>query len=418
MSDVPLTPDGAEPHGNDGSSNNEPVGRTGTSDTATPRISRRRTAIVAALVAAASAATVATLVATDDDTPPPPPLESVAIDAWAPYWVMERSLEDLQRHGDILHDVSPFAYEATAVDRLELPPTFDQKLFASFVDTAREAGLTLTPSIVDALPSGAMASILASPTGRARHVAAIVALAADLDADGIDIDYEKFAFDDPRSTWDDTRVAFADFIDELATALHADGRRLVVSVPPVYDDGTTDASGYWVYDIARIATSADQIRVMAYGYSGQAAGPVSPLAWVERSIDGVVEAAGGADKVVLGVPLYGTNVPTSTSGTCPPDAPGTTAVTLRTIDDLIERRGARPQFDDATNEWTFTYDLDVEDAAGEIVCTQTREVNYVDANGARARIDLALDRRLGGVALWALGYEDDSLWTAIADITP
>ena len=67
----------------------------------------------------------------------------------------------------------------------------------------------------------------------------------------------------------------------------------------------------------------------------------------------------------------------------------------------------------ASGEWTFTYELEVTDGAA--TCTQTREVHYVDADGARARIDLARDAGLGGVALWALGYETDGTWVTIDD---
>lgn len=378
-----------------------------------PPSARRR---VVALVSIGAVVVLSTLAVMLGRRDAPEPLDRIRVDAWAPYWAMDRSIVDLERHGSVLHDISPFAYEVTGIRTIGLPATIDEDLVPTFVERARAAGLSVTPSIVDALASGEMAAVLADPTTRARHVRAIVDLAAELDTDGIDIDYEKFAFDDDRSTWPTTRTAFADFVDELATALQADGRRLVVSVPPVYDAGTTDESGYWVYDIDRLAESADEIRVMAYGFSGNAAGPVSPLTWVEQSVDGVVGTAGGPERIVLGIPLYGTNVPVSTTGTCPDDAPGTTAVTLRTIDDLIVRRDAEPTFDPDTGEWTFTYELTLEGGDGEVACTQTREVSYVDAAGARARIDIARTHRLAGVSLWGLGYEDDAFWDLLAPV--
>lgn len=379
------------------------------------RFARRRLALLVA-GAAALVATVLAVVTWSDGTETVPPLEAIAVDAWAPYWAMDRSIDDLERHGQVLRDVSPFAYEAVGATELRLPSTVEPHFIASFVDRARAAGLSVTPSITDGLAPGEMAALLGSASRRAQHVAAIVELARELDADGIDIDYESFAFLDDRTTWSTTRVAFADFVDELGVALRADGRRLVVSIPPVYDADTTDASGYWVYDVERLAAAADQIRVMAYGYSGLSAGPVSPIAWVEQSIEGVVEAAGGTERIVLGVPLYGTNAVTRTSGDCPEDAPGTTAVTLRTIDDLIARRDAKPELDPVSDEWTFTYDFDVEHPDGSVACVQTRVVTYVDAAGARARIDLAREYRLAGVALWGLGYEDDVFWNLLEPV--
>ena len=60
---------------------------------------------------------------------------------------------------------------------------------------------------------------------------------------------------------------------------------------------------------------------------------------------------------------------------------------------------------------TFTYDLEVTDGAS--TCTQSREVHYVDANGAQIRMQDAIDGGFRGVSLFALGYEDAQLWNAI-----
>ena len=60
-------------------------------------------------------------------------------------------------------------------------------------------------------------------------------------------------------------------------------------------------------------------------------------------------------------------------------------------------------FDPVTGESSFTYLLEVTD--GTTTCTQTREVHYVDAEGARQRVDLARTERLGAVSLWALGFD-------------
>ena len=37
----------------------------------------------------------------------------------------------------------------------------------------------------------------------------------------------------------------------------------------------------------------------------------------------------------------------------------------------------------------------------------------VDGDGVRLRMDLARQYQLNGVALWALGFEDDAVWDAI-----
>jgi spore germination protein YaaH len=208
------------------------------------------------------------------------------------------------------------------------------------------------------------------------------------------------------------------FVAELAERLHSDGRTLTVSVPVVYDDGRTSESGYWVYDYRAIVDHVDSIRMMVYDYSVQDPGPIAPLDFVQRSIKGAIEATDRPEKLVLAVPVYGRNWPVSTTGVCPqPDenngisVPGKTTVTARSVDDLIARRNATPIYDPDTAEWSFEYELEITD--GTTTCVQTRRVHYVDANGVRARMDMAIEAGLGGVAVWALGFDDDDVWDAI-----
>jgi spore germination protein YaaH len=272
--------------------------------------------------------------------------------------------------------------------------------------------VAVVPSIIDAMPAGGMAAILADPTTRSQHVDTIRSFAADGDYDGIDIDYEQFAFADGRDTWATTRPNWVAFIEELGAALRADGRTLTVSIPPVYDAEQTSQSGFWVYDYGGIIDHVDRIRMMTYDYSVAEPGPIAPLAWVESAIVGAIEATGAPEKLVLGLPAYGRNWPVSTAGVCPEeDVPGRTSVTARSVDELIELRKVVPVADDITGEWTFEYDLEVTD--GTATCVQTRQVHYIDGDGIALRMDLAREYRLDGVSLWAFGFDDPEVWEAI-----
>ena len=57
-------------------------------------------------------------------------------------------------------------------------------------DDAPSPAAAVVPSIVDAMPAGGMAALLADPSSRAAHVDAIARFAAEGEYDGIDIDYE------------------------------------------------------------------------------------------------------------------------------------------------------------------------------------------------------------------------------------
>ncbi len=343
---------------------------------------------------------------------PLPPKPDIALDAWVPYWALDASSADFDQRGPSMREVSPFWFNAAGVDQIIVDPNASAELTARFMEQAKSADVEVVPSIIDALPAGTMAAILADPVTRARHVEAIRAFAADGGYDGIDIDYEQFAFADGRDTWAATRPNWVSFVEELGAALHADGRTLTVSIPPVYDAGQTAQSGYWVYDYGAIVEHVDRIRMMAYDYSVTEPGPIAPVDWVESAITGAIEATGSPDKLVLGLPAYGRNWPVFVAGECPQnDVPGRTTVSARSVDDLIARREVQPVRVDETGEWMFEYDLEVTD--GTTSCVQTRQVHYIDGDGIRLRMDLAREYRLDGVALWALGFDDAAVWDAI-----
>ena len=70
-----------------------------------------------------------------------------------------------------------------------------------------------------------------------------------------------------------------------------------------------------------------------------------------------------------------------------------------------------PTFDAVAGEWTFAYTIP---ADATTTCTQSRQGWYVDAVGAQARAQVARDAGWAGVSLWALGYDDQSVWNAFA----
>ncbi|MEL6891498.1 MAG: glycosyl hydrolase family 18 protein [Actinomycetota bacterium] len=345
--------------------------------------------------------------------PPPPPKPDIPLDAWAPYWTLDDSLPDAERRIPSMREVSPFWFEARGVETIAVSEFADPEATERFVDIARSSDADVVPSIVDLTDAREMAAIIADPATRTRHIDALVDFTTEGDFDGIDVNYENFAFVDGRDTWEATRPNWVAFIEELSGRLRADGRSLTVSIPPIYDTERNGDSGFWVYDHGAIAPFVDRIRVMAYDFSVGEPGPIAPLGFVENSIDGVVEATGDPGKVVLGLAAYGRNWPIATTGACPEgeEVPGRTTVTARTVDDLIARRGATPILVPDTGEWTFTYDLEITD--GITTCVQTRQVHYVDADGVRARMDLAREKQLDGVALWAFGFDDDAVWAEI-----
>lgn len=334
--------------------------------------------------------------------------------AWVPSWDAEDAFAEFDSRGGVFHGLIPFWYEVTGVSTISTFRNTPAEATNGLISAARNRRVPLIVSLFDQTAPRVMASLLADPESRAQHIEAIASFAASNGFDGIDLNYENFAFEDGRDTWATTRPAWVTFVRELAARLHGDGRLLTVSVPPVYDDEQTDDSGYWVYDYGAIVDHVDAIRVMAYDFSVSEPGPIAPIDWVEEVIDGTTEAAGGPEKLVLGIPLYGRNWVIATSGECPDGTPGRQEPELSAIADLIERRDGEPTYNAEHDEWTFTYQVGFPEDDPQ--CTQSREVHYVDADGVQRRMQMSIDKGMLGVSLFAFGYENAAVWDRIDQI--
>ncbi len=372
-------------------------------------------AIAVAVVALFAAAIVIAVTRDESAAPPPPP--DIPIDGWSPYWVLDVAEPNIAEHGTLLREVSPFWFQATGATTIVEDPNAPSEAAAQLIATARAQGAGIVPSITDGMPSGQMAAVLADPGQRSAHVDALVDFVEQGGYDGVDLDYESFAFKDGRGSWATTRPNWVAFVTDLAARLHANGKTLAVSVPWIGTNGAEGDPGYWVYDDAAMADVADHVRIMAYDQHNASSepGPVASLPFVRRAITAAKRAVDDDSKLVLGVMLGGYNWPISTEGTCPSNVDtGVTRVDQATVDELLAKRNATPLRNESAGESSFTYTATFTD--GTASCTQTREVHYVDAEGAGERVDLARTEGLGGAALWALGYDSPATWAAIGPL--
>ena len=304
---------------------------------------RRR--IVAGIAALGAAVTVAVVVpapagaATD-----PPPRRLVS--GWGYFSSTGSSaLASLQANKDLFGDVSPFWYSA----RLNGTSTYIRaESYAANRDSVLPAikatGVAVLPTITDGTNAHQRAAVLASPTRRTALVNQIVTVVTVEGYDGIDLDFEGFAFQDGQSSWASTRPSWVAFVKALHAALHARNKLLSITTPPLY----TPTTGYWVYDWAGISGSVDRLRVMTYDYSTSSAGPISPYAWVSKvAAFAVTQVAAG--KVQIGVPTYGRDWRTGTTyagvtGLCPTTAPsGSNPTQIAGFADAMSTIGAGTQ---------------------------------------------------------------------------
>ena len=288
----------------------------------------------------------------------------------------------------------------------------------------RKSGLKLIPTITDGTDKLVLSSYLANPETRSTIVKTIVDLINKYSFDGIDLDFEGFAFVDGNTTWAKTAPNWVLFVKELSTALHAQQKLLSISAPYSFNP-IEKQKGYYVYSWAEIATSIDRLRIMTYDYSVAKAGPIGPISWTEKTLQYAISIM-PASKVFVGLPGYGRDWITSVKGTCPVTAPpgligGAKAATFKmnyaAAKAVIDQ--ATPTFDEASSEATYSYvqsfnGLSAKGAATS--CTVNRTVWYQNDRSYLERMNLVAKYRLGGSALWTLGMEDPAATTAMRNV--
>jgi hypothetical protein len=352
------------------------------------------------------------------------------LSGWIPYYSMNRSLPAVVANADIIREVMPFWYTLKFNGAKKLPvvtdlyaPANPSVPIAIPLATMRNSGFTIIPTITDGTSELLLAKLLANPTSRTQVVNAITDLVMTNNYDGIDLDFEGFAFVDKNTTWNSTKPNWIAFVKELSGVLKSKNKLLSVSTPYMYDPAGAQ-KGYFVYAWADIAPYIDRLRIMTYDFSVSKPGPLGPLAWTERTIKYAISVM-PASKVYVGIPGYGRDWVTKVEGTCPKEVAnvvrvGAKAATfvLRDAAALAQSYGVIPTYDETLGEVNFTYTkvYSGQTAAGlATTCTATRTAWYQDARSFTSRIGFVSKYRLGGVAQWTFGMEDMAGSQAIRD---
>ena len=333
---------------------------------------------------------------------------------------------------DLMKEVMPFWFslKSPTVIRDDYVSGNPSWPMADTVCLMRRAGLQIIPTMTDGTAKLVLSEYLANAATRTTIVNTIVDLVVKNNFDGIDLDYEGFAFVDGNSTWSKTAPRWVALVKELSVALHAKNKLLSVSTPYLYDPKEKQ-KGYFVYAWADIASSIDRLRIMTYDYSVAKPGPMGPLSWTEKTIKYAISIM-SASKVYVGLPGYGRDWITSVNGKCPTSAPpglkgGAKAATFKmnyaaakaTIDGAIPIYNE--QYGEATYNYTQTYN-GLSATGASTACTVNRTVWYQNARSFAERMALVSKYRLGGAAMWTLGMEDvaatNEIRTAALAIAP
>ena len=350
---------------------------------------------------------------------------------WLPYYSMKTYLPAVLSNADLIKEIMPFWYTLKYDGKTKKAVVTDVYKTANPsvpitepLAALRNAGMTIIPTISDGTDKLVLANLLAKPVSRKQVIDAIVATVASQNYDGIDLDFEGFAFIDPNTTWKTTTPNWVLFVKELSAALHAQKKILSITTPYLFNPADAQ-KGYYVYAWAQIAPFIDRLRIMTYDYSTSRPGPIGPVAWTEKTVKYAISIM-PASKVYLGLPGYGKDWVTKVEGVCPSNlakiiTPSAKAGTflMRDAASIAATYGAVPTYNETFAEVTFSYKREYtgQTSSGlSTTCTASRTAWHQNAQSFSVRAQLVAKYQLGGAAQWVIGQEEPLAMVAIRDV--
>lgn len=186
-----------------------------------------------------------------------------------------------------------------------------------------------------------------------------------------------------------------------------------IQKPITIDMSPTDLIQTRLINLAQINSCIDSVVLMTYDYhyaGSMVTGPVAPVGGAgsysefdtETGIQKALEIV-SADKVILGIPLYGYQWETVTDNPRAAVIPGSgVVVSSRSVDQLLSNcASCSSKIESAAQE---SYVIYKDQATGTYY-----QLFYPDAAATQAKIDIANKYQLAGIAFWALGYDGSTI---------
>lgn len=211
--------------------------------------------------------------------------------------------------------------------------------------------------------------------------------------DGINIDFEYSGIPDNK-----TRDRFSVLMSSLNDSLKSQGSNTELNIS-VY---ATAADINQLWDIPYLSNHSDNIIIMGYDFftpNSSQAGPVAPLSGYGNSISGVVNSfieKMPAEKIILAVPYYGYEWTTENKNKNSPvkDGGEVRVLSYAEASDMVKNKKIFFDKDSQTPWYSYTDDKGL-----------SHVFHYENVRSLGAKYDLVNKKALGGVGIWALGFE-------------
>ena len=343
--------------------------------------------------------------ATAPPAPAPPsladaaPLQPHEVFGFAPYWTLDQSA------GFDVNGLTTIAYFSIGVNP---DGTLDQsgpgwagyesQDLADLVSRAHAAGSRVVLT-VNCFDQGALDQLTSSPTAPATLSTALVDAVTAKNLDGVNLDFEGEGSGD--------QAGLTHLVSTVSAALKAVNPHYQVTMD-TYASSAADPNGF--YDIPALAPAVDGFFVMEYSLNLEATpsaeSPLTSTMFSDLTTVTQYTSVVPASKVILGVPYYGYDWPTS-DGTLGAQATGGATPVAYS---QITAAGHPTYWDPVTDTGWTSYQ----------VGGQWHETFYEDPSSLYMEAQLAQFFHIAGLGIWALGFDgnDPAMLGALLGFAP
>lgn len=313
---------------------------------------------------------------------------------WHPYW--SAGLE-ANYNWDLMTDMSFFSYEVNSANGNAL--TTHGWSTSAAVTTALANGVRVNLCVTLFSDHG---TFLNSSTSKQTLITNLITLVQSRGAHGVNIDFEGVS-----STY---KTQFTNFLIDLCNQMHAAVPGSKVSVCTYAVDWSD------LFDEEAIDPYIDFYTIMGYDYyygGSSIAGPTAPLYTfntfnynLAKTINYYMSQGASKEKIILGLPYYGHEWNT-TSSTLPSATTSEVSTrTYKTVRDNSSGNYSTRQFESASKCPYYVY-----------YSSNWRQCFCDDEESLAWKYDMVNMTGIGGIGIWALGYDDGytELWDLIRE---
>lgn len=345
---------------------------------------------------------------------------------FAPYWTLNK-MDNVDF--SVLTTMAYFGIGVNADGSLDETSPGYEKFYSdtatSLFQKAHQNGTRVVLTVTQ-MDNPTISSFLANKEAQKIAINNIARAVSSRGIDGVNIDFEFIGQGDSE-----IRQNFSKFVHDLTSALHQNIQGSYVTVS-VYASSAKDKK---IYDIASLSHSTDGIFMMAYDFATSGsdnAMPTAPLYgykegkyWydVSTAVEDFLKVM-PKEKLILGLPWYGYDFPVASPAVKAEKDYGYYSYYWyrgRKYRTFIGRQGAHASTY-ALAKSDITPDMKGWDEQGQVGWEAYksddgwRMIFLDDERSLAVKYDFAKNKNLGGVGMWALGFDDGNteLWQLLA----